>query len=1179
MVARVRAPARRWLIAPVDEAGRRGLTDALGVSPLVAQVLINRGLTDPQTAAAFLSPQSADQLSSPLELPDMNQAVARLVRAIREQTPIVVYGDYDADGVTATAILLRGLRHLGGRVEAYLPDRRSEGYGLNVPAVAALAARGTGLLVAVDCGVTAVAAAEAARAAGSDLIILDHHELTGPLPHAVAVVDPKREPLRGHADFCAAGLAFQACRALYAALGIDSVPGDLLGLAALGTVADAVQLVGDNRILVALGLQQLGQTTVPGLAALGEVAAVRPPLRVRDLSHALAPRLNAAGRLAHADEALRLLLTDDREEARRLAFRLDTLNQERRAICETVLVEAVEEIDRDYLDRYPAIVLAREGWHPGVIGIVASQLAERYYRPTVLIALEAGAGKGSGRSIPPLHLVDALGDAATHLTAYGGHAMAAGLSLAAPSVPAFRQAFGEAVAGRLRPDDLQPVTAVDAEIPLDAVTFPLATELERLAPFGMGNPGPVFLTRGLRAVGTRLVGDGAHLRLVVTDGTRTAEAIAFQHGEEVELLAFTQAPVDLAYAIAVDRWRDDGSVQLVVTDLQTPGVDLESVSSNAGQVLERLFERADDYLSGRLGGVEHVAAFHTKVVGVTFEGRQELLPLVSPGERLRLVRDPRNPRDPHAIKVAREDGQQLGFLRATLAARLAPSIDAGARYHATATALTGGGARAWGLNIYLEREAPWVREGDAREGGDGQWPAPAAFAEQFAAGLGRGRAPSQAQQDVVARVAAGARAVARLGPGRGLLPAVVTAAASMLAQGQRPVLVILPRSRDVDAWTDLAGPWLREGGLRARAAHGMLSPSAALRVSGALDRGDDVDVLFASFAWMERHAPSAGSVILVLDAIAAVDDLEVACDRYGSAVRLVAGPLASGLAETAHVRLGVDRVVADLAVRDNLRVVDRRGRADAALSLNAGMPRPEKTLVVAAGPEDCVAVARALRERHADLADRIAYHHAGLPAALRRVLEDLFAAGRLSALVAGSHLVSPAVPADVTRVVAVGLGPDRLLAADAFAVAGLGGRGATVELRCGASAIAAAQAQLDARFPPRELLVRCYRGLKAASGGQPWTWSEDEARERTEFGLPAGALGPTMEILVEAGVISREDAEGGAARYAFVESEGRVDLSASLRYREGERERAGWADLREWITGPSARILTDLVTG
>ncbi len=1159
-------------MAPPDEAGRRLLSDALDVTPLTAQALINRGLTDPATAAAFLSPR-LEALRDPFAIVDIRPAVDRLVRAVREQVPIVIYGDYDADGVTAAAIMARGLRRLGAQVDVYIPDRRTEGYGLNAAAVDALARQGARLLVAVDCGVTAVAAAEVARVAGLDLIILDHHEPVGPLPHAAAIVDPKRQPFDLNADYCAAGLAYQTCRGLYAAIGERDLPDGLIALAALGTVADAVRLADDNRIIVATGMERLGRPSVPGLDALTGVAGVHPPLRVRDLSHGLAPRLNAAGRLAHASSAVRLLTTDDAGEAEELAAVLDRLNRKRRALCDEVLADAIEEIERTGLDRAPAIVLARRGWHPGVIGIVASQLVERYYRPTVLIALEDGIGRGSARSIRPLHLVDALRVVATHLAAYGGHAMAAGLTLDAEGVREFGEAFRREVDQRLRPEDLEPAVAVDAEVSLEAVTPHLAGELARLAPFGSGNPEPVFLTRGLRAVGTRLVGDGAHLRLVVSDGASTAEAIAFRGGDRVELLAFTQARLDLAYTVEMDRWRDDERLQLVVADLQTPGVDLAAVSADVRQVLDRLFARAEDYLGARLREVEQAAAFHTKIVGVTFDGRQAILPTVRTGERLHLVRDPQNVRDPHAIKVLLGDGRQLGFLSAGLAARLTPSMDAGARYAATVASLTGGGDRAWGLNIYVEREAPWIgEEADLQDrtrvatGRD--------LVERLTSGMYRGRSPAPTHREITETLLAGGRAAASLGPGRGLLPAVMMAALARLARGARPVAVVLPRACDVDAWHDLAAPWLRDVGIRAAAAHGLLAMAATGRIAGALDRGA-IDLLFASTVWIDRHAPAAGTSIVVLDALATDDDLIRIADRYGDAVCLVAGPMMPDLVAASKRRLGLDRVVIDPRTRDNLRVVDRRGRPDAGVTPGSSRPRVEKTLVLAATPEEGVAVARRLREQHPQAGPHLAYYHAGLPATLRRVLEDLFTSGRLTTLVVGSHLVDPAAPPDVERVVAVGLQPDRLLWADGLAVAGAGGRPAVIELGYGAEAIAASQGRMEARCPSRETLVRCYRALKAFSRGQPWTWPDGATPDVSGTGLPADAFAASLEILIEAGVVTREATGGSATRYALVEGT-RVDLGRSLRYREGERERAAWVDLRAWATGPAARILADL---
>ncbi len=1171
----------RWRVAPADEAISRRLAEATGLSLLVARVLVNRGLTDPVAASAFLSP-SLDRLSAPLSLIDMDRAVDRLGRAIRENDLIVVYGDYDADGVTATAILVRTLHRLEARADFYIPDRRTEGYGLSAGAVAYLAARGANLIVAVDCGVTATAAAAAARQAGVDLVILDHHEPVGDLPVAAAVVDPKRRDAgAAAADYCAAGLALQICRELLARFGSGKRPDgpgldhpgidDLLELASLGTVADAVALSGDNRIIVAEGLKRLERPSLPGLAALADVANLRPPLRARDLSHGLAPRLNAAGRLAHARSAVRLLLTGDVDEARSLAAELDELNRQRRALCAAVFADAVDEVERGGLARDPAIVLARDGWHPGVIGIVASQLVERYCRPAVLVAVHDGVGRGSARSIPALHLVEALEDAAAHLAGFGGHAMAAGLTVAAGAFAGFRRDFLAAAGSRLGPEDFERVVEIDAEARLEGLTAAVAADVERLAPFGQGHPEPVFQTRGIRAIGTRLVGDGSHLRLVVTDGEHTAEAIAFRLADRAELLAFTQARIDLAYTVERDRWRDGGGIQLVVEDLRTPDVDLETITADVGPVLDRLFARAEDYLDLRLDAVEQAAAFNTKVVGVTFEGRQAFLPGVRPGESLGLVRDPHNPRDPHAIKVCTADGRQLGFLRATLAARLAPSMDAGARYSATATALTGGGDRAWGLNIYVQRDAPWSREARTGEG-DAAYPGGAPGA-RLAFSLGRGRPMTDLQRQIVEGMRAGGMLAVRMGPGRGLLPAALMAAVA-LAPAARPVIVVLPRVSDVEAWYPLAAPPLREIGVQVAAAHGALSPSAAWRLAGAIARRE-IDVLLASLAWVERHSDIGGATIAILDALGGAGDL-VSLDATAGTLRLIAGSLASGVIDEIRRRWPrfTDASIAP-PVRDNLRVVDRRGRVpDDGLTLEPS--RREKTLVVASDAAHSVAVARRLRDRFPDAAGAIAYYHAGLPAPLRRVLEDLFAAGRITTLVAGALLVEPAAPPDITRVVAAGARPSRWLAAESLAVAGLGGRAAAVELAYTPDTLAAAQAAMEVRFPPRDVLVRCYRALREASRDRPWTLPGDASGLLPGSALPHEALIACLDILVDAGAVAREDPGDGPPQYTLTETSGRIDLTRSVRYVEGERERAAWVDLRAWALGPAGAILGDL---
>jgi single-stranded-DNA-specific exonuclease len=671
-----------------------------------------------------------------------------------------------------------------------------------------------------------------------------------------------------------------------------------------------------------------------------------------------------------------------------------------------------------------------------------------------------------------------------------------------------------------------------------------------------------------------LAGGGAHLRLLVGDGAQTAEAIGFRFGDYAELLAFTQAQIDLACTIQTHQWGGAESIQLVVVGLATPGVDLGAIATDTGAVLARLFARADDYLDGHLVEVEQAPAFHTKVVGVTFDGRQAILPAVRPGEFLQLIRDPGNPVDPHAIKVCLADGRQLGFLRAALSARLAPAIDAGARYSATAASVTGGGDRAHGLNIYVVREASWSAEASERAAPWVRHPSGPGFADWLSVRLYRGRALSAPQRDVIGALLSGERVVGRFGPGRGLAGIAAMGAAALTARGDGPVMIVLPRVADVEAWRGLMDAWCRDIGLRAGMLHGAMAARDTAWSSSAWERGE-VDVLLASTSWAVEHAPASRAVVVALDGLSFGEDLAALLDRYGERVRLVLGTAPLDHLERAAVRLRMGRVVTDPTPRVNLRVVDRRGRPDSEITLTTGL-RPERTLVVAADARAGVAAARELRARHPGMADRIAYYHDGLPGTLRRVLEDLFAAGQITTLVTGTHLVDPSLPVDVARVIAIGLPTDRLLAADLLGAGGLGGRTAVVELGFGAEALEAIQAAVETRFPTREMLARCYHRLRERFHGGSWTSTGGVPAGVEDQALSAAAIGSCLDVFVEAGVLTREGGDDSGIGYALIDPNDRVDLDRSLRYREGVRARTAWKDLREWATGPVAAILADL---
>jgi single-stranded-DNA-specific exonuclease len=671
-------------------------------------------------------------------------------------------------------------------------------------------------------------------------------------------------------------------------------------------------------------------------------------------------------------------------------------------------------------------------------------------------------------------------------------------------------------------------------------------------------------------VGTRLVGGGEHLRLAVSDGTVTADAIGFRLGERAELLAFTQARMDIAYAVELDRWRDAPSVQLVVDALWTPDVDPGAVATDVDGVLERLFERADDYLDGRHTYAEEAEAFHTKVVGVTFEDRQAVLADVGPGEPLRLARDPGNPRDPHAIKVCRSDGRQLGFLRAALAARLAPAMDAGARYAATATALTGGGARAWGLNIHVRREASWAGDAPPSGAARGSPGSREALIDHLALAACRDGRLSDAQREILTAVADGARLAARVGPGEGLVATSALAAAALAMRGG-PAAVVLPRASEADAWAAAAGPWLRPLGLRSAPAHGVLPPGARAWVTQAA--GEALDVIFASAEWFAAARPPVAAVVAVAEdeTVAATGWQEVVGER----LRLVLGPLSEAQLAQVAAQTALAAGSPARGPRTNLRVVDGRGRTETGGILPDARERPDRVVVLAADPRGAVAAARELRRDAPEGAGRVAYYHAGLPSALRRVLEDLFGAGSVRALAAGALFVDPSAPRNVSRVVALGLPPTRLLAAEGLGVAGLGGRPAVVELRYTEGVLEGVKATVERRHPPRDALVRCYYYFKDLERRGPWVVPRDEI----PGGLAPETLAAAVDVFLEAGIVAAEDGDGATARFALVDTEGRVDLERSLRYREGARERAAFEAMRAWAVGPAAAILATLAAG
>jgi single-stranded-DNA-specific exonuclease len=555
---------------PVDGDRVERLREELGLPPEVCRLLVRRGQGDPSDARRFLRP-GFDQLHRPELLPGLGAGVERIEAALARGERILVHGDYDADGLTAAALLTLGLRELGGDVEAFVPHRTRDGYDLGAAGLARAAEVEADLVVTADCGISAVEAVAEARRTGRDVVVTDHHEPPDRLPEAAALVNPsRRDGGYPFGELAGVGVAYKLLCGLFEARGRSpEALNPHLDLVALGTVADAVPLVGENRVLVRAGLRAMEQTRRPGLRALLAAAGVEGEIDAGHLGYRLGPRLNAVGRVGEAATGLRLLLTDDAREARALAERLEGRNRERRELDRRVLEEAERQLAETYdPERDRVVVVAGDDWPAGVLGIAASRLVDRLHRPTVLVSFEGDLGRGSGRSIPGFHLQRALEVCAPMLERHGGHRMAAGLEIRRDRLTAFAERLGELAREELSPDDLEPRLELDLSLPLERADGELHGVLRHLAPFGAGNPRPVIASRDVGLRDVRTVGsEDAHLRATLVGPAGRLRAVGFGLGDRAGELQ-GGGRWDVAYELVEDRWRGRRRVEARLRDLR-----------------------------------------------------------------------------------------------------------------------------------------------------------------------------------------------------------------------------------------------------------------------------------------------------------------------------------------------------------------------------------------------------------------------------------------------------------------------------------------------------------------------------------------------------------------------------------------------------------------------------------
>jgi len=567
-------PTTHWKLKnDTNKEVENSFSREFGISPIISQILVNRDFLDLESARRYLYP-SLNDLHSPLLMKDMKQGVARFLQAIQKKEIVVIYGDYDADGITSVVILYKFLKELLPHISYYIPDRVKEGYGLKKPVIDKFQAQGVSLIITVDCGVSDVEQIAYARDLGIDSIVLDHHEISLPLPCAAATINPNRDDCRfPFKDLAGVGIAFNFLIALRGALRKesfwknDSYPNlkEYLDIVALGTIGDIAPLVDENRIFAKIGLELITEGKRPGIKALKEVSGIDGQfIDSFKASFCLIPRINAAGRIASSLDAVQLLLTDNMDEARCLAAKLDEYNRQRQSMEKGILNEILEKIGQtsDW-ERLSALVFASERWHPGVVGIVASRLVDLFSRPAFVISLNNGIGKGSGRSTSEFNIHQGLKQCASLLLSYGGHYRAAGISIKEGDIDEFRGLLNELIQNSMETKEIVSHTVIDTECFLSDVNLNLINEMELLAPFGCENPEPVFCSRNIKVVSPSVVGNN-HLKMKLSSQGTARDSIWFSMGEY--LPALSGAKLDAVFTPQINYWNGASDIQLKIKD-------------------------------------------------------------------------------------------------------------------------------------------------------------------------------------------------------------------------------------------------------------------------------------------------------------------------------------------------------------------------------------------------------------------------------------------------------------------------------------------------------------------------------------------------------------------------------------------------------------------------------------
>ncbi len=1205
----MRAPNCRgmWASAQLDERVVAEVAQQTGLSEVTARVLVARGFSTAEEVERFLLPDLDRDWEDPDDVPGMPEVAERVAAAIRGGEPIVVFGDFDLDGVSAAALTKLGLQTLGADARAIVPHRFREGYGLTEASVERLLEMRPSLVVTVDCGISARREVALLRASGIDVVVTDHHEPSDLVPEGIPIANPKMEPSvsGSRSDLAGAGVALKLVAAAGRRLGAPEAWRSLTDLAALGTIADIVPLLGENRALVADGLERMRSSPRPGIAALAEVADVDIARIGSDrVAFSLAPRLNAAGRMADPAHALELLLEDHPDRARDAARTLEEYNLLRQQVEQELYSRAKSQAEETRSPEARSLVLHGEGCHDGVKGIVASRIAAEFGVCSFLFCVEDGLAVGSGRSVGRVDLFSAVGSCGDLLVRFGGHEAAVGVTVEESALPSFARRLEEVLAD-LPPSEFESVCDIDAVVELDDISLELAAELERLAPFGFGNPRPLLMTRSVFMNGRQRVGKSAdHLKFSAFDGTYSVPAIAFRCAD-IEAMEQNEAALDIAFNLDADEFRGRRRVQMMVRDLVPHP---EPTGGPAAELVEDLFSRAEEILAqADYAGIADADSFHTKLAGVTFEGRQAVVEELASGTPLRIARQPTNEYDPNACAVIDPQGRQVGFFNRRLAAALAPYIDSGIEYDVEVTEITGGPSdaeaeKALGVNVLVTRRAGVSDPADpallsARRQTLEGLGATELDAEVRRAFLGE-REPHDAQREALGLLEQGESCLVVMATGRGKSLIFHAHSARMaIARGLASVFVYPLRALVTDQAFHLEST-LATLGLSSATLTGETTGPRRDEVFAALASGE-TDIVLTTPEFLDLHATrlaDGGRVgFVVVDEAhhvgAASSTRRPAYQRLGSALAALGSPQVLAATATADNEiasaigrvLGVHRTVIDATVRDNLEIADRRSACektqDKEVYVSSLCASGAKTIIYVNSREQTVRLADSIRRRVPRLRWATSFYNAGMSREARLAVERAFRKSELSVVVATSAFGEGVNIPDVRNVVLYHMPFGQIEFNQTCGRCGRDGEPAHVHLLFGPRDARLNERILASIAPGDDDLRALYAALRGAQGQSDELFEITNAElaelaraKRAACSLTERGVSTGLGVFRELGLLEGEGA-GSYRRLRVPKVDGKVDLTSSARYAEGRSELEEFNEFKGWVLSAGASEL------